>query len=246
MNSIYKSISLFTLSLLLNFNSSAQCTYLIPANVDVISTDSSINNSFLPNHQFLICPGRTLTVFGNSTGFNKFYLENNSTVIFSDSIGATPYGSYSFYVKSGATLHYNASSPVAFPFIDTLVWENGATLIDTGGLFHLDSLCSSVVFDYTNLGGAPCGISIVKNISANSSYSISPNPFIDALTIQMNNSFSENEMVIFDLLGKELEHFYLNEATVAELKMKNNWSGIAILEIKNKNGEIHFEKIIRQ
>ncbi len=245
MNSIYKTLPLFTFLLLINFNSEAQCTYLIPANVDVISSDSSINNSFLPNHQFLICPGRTLTVFGNSTGFNKFYLENNSTVIFSDSIGATPYGSYSFYLKSGALLHYNASSPVSFPFIDTMVWENGVTLIDTGDLFHFDSLCSSVVFDYSNLGGAPCGISNSINISAKNSFKISPNPFSESLNFHFNNFPLGNEMVIYDLLGKELEHFFLNAATSSEFKMKNKWSGIAILEIRNEKGEIHFEKIIR-
>ena len=74
-------------------------------------------------------------------------------MIFSDSMGATPYGIYSFYAKSGSIVHYNASSNVA-SFLDTLVWEPGATLIDTGGLFNYDSLCSSLIFDYSLIGGS--------------------------------------------------------------------------------------------
>lgn len=245
MNIIYKSFSLCTLVIFFFLNTNAQCSYLLPADVHVISVDSSINNSFLPSQQFLICPGKTLTVYGNSTGFNKFYLESGSTVLFSDSVGATPYGMYSFYLKSGATLHYNASSPVAFPFIDTLVWENGAMMIDTGSLFHLDSLCSTVVFDYSVMTSLACASTMSISVVVKENNSASPNPFTDELNIHFNNSTSENEMLIYDLLGKELEHFY-SVSSFSKMKMKSDWSGVAILEIRNRKGESHFQKIIRE
>ncbi len=248
MKFIYKTVLLIIVfSQFLNFNSKAQCSYLIPSNVHVISSDSSINNSFLPAQQFLICPTVTLTVYGNSTGFNKFYLEGGATVIFSDSMGQTPYGSYSFYVKSGATLHYNASSPVAFPFIDTLVWDAGATLIDTGSLFYDTTVCNPLVFDYSLIGGVPCGTSGSNIISDDLVFSISPNPFTNALKLSVQNSSTEiSEVIIYNLLGVKLEHFYLNDAINSEFEMKNKWNGIAILEIRNMNRKIHFEKIIRQ
>ncbi len=246
MQKIY--FTLFTVVFLVSFNKAdAQCSYLIPSNVNLITTDSSINNSFLVNQQFLICPGNTLTVYGNSTGFNKFYIESGATVLFSDSVGATPYGMYSFYVKSGATLHYNASSPVSFLVLDTLVWENGATLIDTGFIFNYDSLCSSVIFDYSQIGGSPCGISSFKNLGVENLFSLSPNPFANELNLKFQNSSFENaEIIIYDLVGKELEHFYLSGNNSSEFKMKNNWSGMAVLERRTKNLESRFEKIIRR
>lgn len=247
MNNFHKTISLFIFSLLLNFNSRAQCTFTIPADVHVISSDSSINNSFLPGQQFLICPGNTLTVYGNSTGFNKFFLESGATVLFSDSMGATPYGMYKFYVKSGATLHYNASSPVSFPFLDTLVWEPGAILIDTGSLFYDTTTCNPLVFDYSLIGGAPCGTLNARTVSAAVDFNISPNPFTTQLKFNFQNSSVEiSELIIYNLLGEKLEHFILNEGNYSDLKMKNDWSGMAILEIRKNNGEIRFEKLIRQ
>ena len=244
MNIIYKTILLLILLPFVYLKVNAQCSFFIPSDVSVISHDTSITNSFLPGAKFFVCPDATLTVYGNSTGFNKFFIEG--TVVFSDSVGATPYGMYSFYVKSGGTLHYNSSSSVSFPFLDTLYWENGAMLIDTGSLFHLDSICNPIVFNTVDAPqAAACASTGINKIQTESSLRISPNPFSDQLNIQYNNSSLENEITIYDLLGKELEHFYLNEATESDLEMKNNWSGIAILEIRNKNGEIHFEKIIR-
>ncbi|GDX52374.1 hypothetical protein LBMAG27_14210 [Bacteroidota bacterium] len=247
MNNFYKTLSIFALSVLISLNSKAQCTYIIPADVHVISNDTSINNSFIPTDKFLICPTVTLTVYGNSTANNKFYLESGATIIFSDSMGATPYGMFKIYLKSGAALHYNASSNVSFPFLDTLVWEPGAILIDTGSLFYDTTICNPLVFDYSLIGGTPCGTLFSNNISEQNSYNIFPNPFIDHLNMSFQNSVVKNsEMIIYNFLGEELEHFYLNNAITSEINMKNTWSGIAILEIRNKNGEIHFEKIIRQ
>ncbi len=245
MNIFNKTLLLFTLSLCSFFFSKAQCSYVIPADVHVISIDSSINNSFLPAQKFLICPGSTLTVYGNSTGFNKFYLESGAAVIFSDSMGATPYGMYSFYAKSGSTVHYNASSNVAFPFLDTLVWEPGATLIDTGGLFNYDSLCSSLIFDYSLIGGAPCSGTNSDNLKLTQNFSITPIPFSNELNIYFANTFSESEVIFYDLSGRILEQFILSDEASNSIKLKNNWSGVSIMEFKNKNGESHFEKVIR-
>ncbi|TSA50677.1 MAG: T9SS C-terminal target domain-containing protein [Sphingobacteriales bacterium] len=76
-------------------------------------------------------------------------------------------------------------------------------------------------------------------------FSITPVPFSNELNIYCTNSFSESEVIFYDLSGRILEQFILSDEASNSIKLNNNWSGISIMEFKNKNGESHFEKVVR-
>lgn len=175
----------------------AQCTLLIPANVNVLSHDTLIDCSNLVTQRFLLCPGVHVTWKGSSTCFNAFYMESGSTLTFNDTLPSVPYGMFSFYVKSGATLDYNIGAPTTFPFIDTLRFEPGATLIDTGHVFHDSSHCASLVFDYSLLPGgvSPCGLSSLHNVMASASVGVYPNPAREQFTVDLSEFSAGNYTV---------------------------------------------------
>ena len=225
---------------------SAQCTKVIPANVNVISTDSIVDCSFLVTQQFLVCPGATLTLVGNSTCFNKFCLESGATIIFNDTVPNVPYGSFSFYLKSGSTLDYNIYESGPTPFIDTLVFETDVTMIDTGAFFMDSTHCSTLVFDYSNLPGAvsPCQPNAVGSERNELAFDIFPNPSTDGITIQRNGA-EPMEVAIYDLLGKELEHYVLHHSSQRQIIFANRWNGTAIIELKAGSKRVGRKLLLR-
>ncbi len=222
----------------------AQCTFVIPANTVVITNDTVIDCSFIPGENFLVCTGASLTMTGNSTCMNHFYMENASVVTFSDSLPGAPYGFFSFFIKGIAILDFNDDSPVSFGIIDTLIYEPSALLMDTGSIFHYTSICPAVIFDYSLLpSSSPCATTEITGVDKQWNFAISPIPFSDHLDIEITGEIPPATIQIFDLLGKEVEAFDINEEGRHHLKMKNTWSGAAYIQIIQK-GKVVARKMI--
>ena len=213
---------LYSIALLLSFfaaKSTAQCTVEIPVDVHVISSDSLINNSFMIAQSFLICPGNTLTVQGNSTGFNRFFIENNATVVFDSVPGTAPYGMYSFWVKSGGMLIYNDNSIVSFPMLDTLIWEQGAVLADTGSLFMFDTICNSIVFDYYLIGGPPCMTTNTGKPVHEDEIALLTNPCDNCI---ITGTVTSGKLQVYDLLGHRVRCGFSEAANGVSLQFQQD------------------------
>lgn len=221
-------------------NNSAQCTRVLPANTAIISVDSTINCSVGQwlNKVILICPGAHLFVIGNSTSMNNFYIESGATVTFADSFPpGAPYGIFSFYVKQNGTLNFNQDSHVAFP-IDTLFYENGAVLTDTGTAIQHQQICSPLVFDYSLLpGGVGCAGNQTQNLFSAENISISPNPFQNAVSFQPAFSSTEKYLIeITDACGRKV----FEETTIfpAAISFENINAGNIFFYFISKNEEV--------
>ncbi len=230
MNSTLRIVCMILLS---TASSIAQCTVIIPSGTEVVYADTTIDCSFIPGNHFLVCPGTSLTMIGNSTCVLHFYLESSAVVSFKDSIPGAPYGFFSFFLKDHAVLDYNDGSPGSFGYIDTLVYEPTSILTDTGSSFHVIQICQPVVFDYSQLpSGMPCGTSITKG-ELISDFSISPIPFSNSMEIDISNLRDGTSLRIYNVLGEEVEIFELQNSGKQKLLMKNNWSGTGYIQIIN-------------
>lgn len=222
----------------------AQCTFVIPSTTTVISNDTVVDCSFIPGNNFLICTGASLTMTGNSTCMNHFYMEDASVVTFRDSLPGAPYGIFSFFIKGIAILDFNDDSPVSFGIIDTLVYEPSALLLDTGSIFQYTNICPSVVFDYSLLpAGNPCAANSIAGAEMRNNFIVAPVPFSEDLGIQIAGEIPASTILIYDIMGKEVEKFDINEIGQHHLKMKNSWSGVAYIQIMQK-GEVVCRKMI--
>ncbi len=222
----------------------AQCTFVIPSNARIISNDTVVDCSFIPGANFLVCSGASLTMTGNSTCMNHFYMENASVVTFRDSLPGAPYGIFSFFIRGIAILDFNDNSPVSFGIIDTLVYEPSALLIDTGSIFQYKLVCPTIVFDYSLLpSGNPCASTVIEDADIHQNLTIAPVPFSDYLGIQITGEIPASTIQIFDILGKEVEAFEIDNEGQHHHKMKNSWSGVAYIQIIQK-GKVVARKMI--
>lgn len=227
-----KSTSQFVFLLLFSVTAAAQCTVVIPANTIVITGDTTIDCSFMPGNRFLVCTGASVTVTGNSTCFNHFYMENASVVTFRDTFPGAPYGLFSFYIRGIAILNFNDDSPVSFGIIDTLVYEPTALLIDTGHIFQHRLMCPTLTFDYSLMPtGNPCGTTEIEGDETTKNFIAAPVPFSDHLDIIVNGWSQICTVQIFDLQGSEVERYEVNGPGKHRLAMRNDWSGIAYVEM---------------
>lgn len=222
----------------------AQCTYTIPANTVIISNDTVIDCSFIPGTNFLVCSGASLSMTGNSTCINHFYMEDASVVTFKDSLPGAPYGLFSFFIKGIAILDFNDDSPISFGIIDTLVYEPSALLIDTGSIFQYIHICQPVIFDYSQLpSGTPCVPTEVNGTKKQNDFAISPMPFSNELFIETATGVQPATVKIFDLTGRVLEVFEISGVGRQQLSMKNTWTGAGFIQLF-QNGKMVSRKMI--
>lgn len=208
----------------------AQYTVVVPPSVNIIRNDTIIDCSFIPSHQFLVCPGASLGLTGNSTCANKFYMENASVVTFNDTVPSIPYGLFSFFIRGIAILDYNDNTNVSFGFIDTLVFEPSALLVDTGSNFHFIQ-STAVVFDYSLFPTSnPCGTSGITD-NGFMAFSVYPVPFKDEISFRQVNRECGVTIRMLDMTGREMERFETEKSPLQKFRMQNEWSGAAFLQV---------------
>ena len=209
----------------------AQYTVVVPPSAIIIRNDTIIDCSFIPSHQFLVCPGASLGLTGNSTCANKFYMENASVVTFNDTFPSIPYGLFSFFIRGIAILDYNDNTSISFGFIDTLVYEPSALLTDTGSNFHFIQSNPSVVFDYSLFPTSnPCGTSGITD-NGFPAFSVYPVPFKDEINFQQWNPEGSITLRVLDMIGREIERFEPDQSPAQTFRMQNEWTGVAFLQI---------------
>jgi len=225
----------------------SQCTHNLPANTVIISADTTINCGLSPNigKSILICPGATLTLKGNSTCFNKFYLESGASLILNDTAGIAPYGSFDFFLKTGSTLNFNKSCGYSGP-IDSLYYESGAVMTDTGSSIMHQSVCTQIIFDYSLLPvGSNCSGTSVKNISENIiDVSVFPNPFINNVEFSVNEKTNRQYLLsIFDFSGKNIYSALVFSGEKISIN-KNNLPGVVFFWSLSANNQIFSKGIL--
>jgi PKD repeat protein len=99
--------------------------------------------------------------------------------------------------------------------------------------------CGTIATQIITVGNPPTSL---ENLS-NSPIKISPNPFLDKIMIEKDNN-ERVEIVIFDVLGKELERLMIQDLK-NELYLNHLASGTYILKIKQNTKE-WVQKIIKK
>ncbi len=112
---------------------------------------------------------------------------------------------------------------------DTLVYENQFRQFSKSIRFCLDSL-----------------VGITKNKKIADKVLIYPNPVLKNRIINLKNTLELNELVLYDVNGRKIDHKFLSQKQ-GELKIQLNVglnSGIYFIKLVNSSGEVHFQKLI--
>lgn len=157
MKHIFNILFLLSIQLVCVAQSTQSETKIIPPNTIAITTDSTFVYPQPGGFQqpFYVCAGHTLFLTGFSTHVGTIYLENNATLIIDDTMNF--YLMAKIYMKSGSVLDWNRKLG---SYVDTLIQETGAILIDTGAASIQHHIVTNILtFNYSLLPGAvsPCG-----------------------------------------------------------------------------------------
>ena len=108
------------------------------------------------------------------------------------------------------------------------------------GVFILNP---SAAYSSTNSVTLPNNTLSLKKNNNNESLFLYPNPAKDKIALQLNNS-EQNEVTIYNILGKEILHKNYNNGINDFITLSNIEAGTYFVSVKNKNGAITKKLII--
>ena len=186
----------------------AQCTVAIPKYAIVINTTTTIAAIA---DTFWVCSGDTL----NGSGVdNVYYVESGGAL---DMSGFHK----TVYLKAGASINCSGID-------DTIYHEAGAIISCSGN--HFDSLCTQLVFDYTDAPANGCLPTGVQNFVSNETEIIFQNPVKEKISFRTKNSTS---IVIFNAVGKNVlkNNFNSSAKEKVDIDVSSLASGIYFLKL---------------
>ncbi len=216
-----KSFACTLLLLILQSKLYAQCTVAIPKWATVVNTNITVA---AVADTFWVCSGDTL--FGSGVD-NVYYVESGGALDMSG-IHKT------VYLKAGASINCSGID-------DTVYYEPGAIISCSGN--HFDSLCTQLVFDYSQApanGCVPTSVAPQLPLTNNEVLQCLPNPVMDELNISgyiLKDGVAE--IKIFNLVGKEI---FSTRLTTSDFKLHLNHLPIGIYFLKTLSSAKMFVK----
>lgn len=139
---------------------------------------------------------------------------------------------------------------------NSFYWDFGNGMISTQqNPIMTFTTAGTYLIRYQARNAQGCGTITTKNIIVGNpptalepfemnGFKVSPNPFIDKITIEKNNS--ENaELVILDMFGRELKQIWIENDLKTDVFLDNIANGVYLLKIKQKGKEF-IQKIIKK
>lgn len=108
------------------------------------------------------------------------------------------------------------------------------------GVFILNP---AAAYNSTTAVNMPNNTLSLKKNNNNESFFLYPNPAKDKIALQLNNS-EQNEVTIYNILGKEILHKNYNNGINDFITLSNIEAGTYFVSVKNKNGAITKKLII--
>ncbi|TAE46568.1 MAG: PKD domain-containing protein [Cytophagales bacterium] len=139
---------------------------------------------------------------------------------------------------------------------NSFYWDFGNGMISTQqNPIMTFTTAGTYLIRYQARNAQGCGTIATKNIIVGNpptalepfemnGFKVSPNPFIDKITIEKNNS--ENaELIILDMFGRELKQIWIENDLKTDIFLDNIANGVYLLKIKQKGKEF-IQKIIKK
>lgn len=215
-------LSFFILIFSLNFNIFfAQCTFLIPNTATVIDSNNTTAGGI--EKMFWVCNGDSL----NTSGIRNTYFVESGRVVYLSGIDQN------IYVKSGGVVFGGGID-------DTIYYEIGSICTATG-INHVEILCTSLIFNYSNAPSNGClSLANTDEIANLKKIEIHPNPNNGVFTIQ---AISEGHYILMNELGQTIKLFDLNMTNKYTVNIENLITGVYFLVGEHKNEMIR-QKIV--
>lgn len=231
---------LLLLSLLLSvftLRGIAQCSVTPPASTFILSSFTVGSNYTLNGgtnypiqRAFYICQGTTVTI-QNRPGNDTFYVAPGAVLI-----GFEP-NVFRVFVQGNGT--YNATNSGTA----IIYYETGSIIQNFTG--PMLPPCPSLTISMSLIGSGACGPTSVDMINgAANLLSVFPNPASDALNIIIHNFYGNSSVKIYDMLGKEMEHF--NSVSGALNVDISSWPAGLYHVVVDENGHFQSVKVVRE
>jgi len=216
----------------------------LSALIDVDLSYNTINALNVGSHaalNFLRCSENNLTTLDVSAcpsldllrcGFNNLTTLDVSQNVNLTSLYCSNNQLENLYLKNGnntnmLTAHFNASNNTATICIevDDVAWSttNWASSVDDTTSFSAD-----------------CGTAAISELDE-TSFAVYPNPVKDVLTINTNNSVIISQIILYDVMGKQLI-----ATTNTTLDISNLNKGVYFIRIMTSDKKVFTKKIIKQ
>ncbi len=209
----------------------AQCTPLIPSNVQIIPfgvTDSSYDH-----------PGSTHHVCFNSF---YYYYNNNPDTIYLEGSARLTVGfstNLTVYMQNNAQLIIDTTTSGLYDF-KKIVYDPTFTLFVDTSYATIDSLisCPGMTYNYSNFSGSisPCDTLGLEDDEANG---IRVFPTATNGDITVETDLSDFDVDIYDLLGKKISHVRNQH----KISINDQPTGMYLVSVINENGKVFMQKV---
>jgi len=219
-----KKILLLLFSVCILTAAKAQCSFPILLGTTQITSNTTITSAGAA--YYWICSDLTVTI--NYSEGSLIYLESNVTLNIVSTDGDE------IYAKSGCVINLMDGD------IDVTYFPN-VIINNTGTGTVLPTICNSITYDYSAVGGSACASSSIQENQL-TGVSMYPNPFI--CTIVIAGMKTEGEATLYNILGDEVQSWKI---TAGDNKIETNTvtAGVYFLKVKTANG-VATMKIMKQ
>lgn len=231
-----KGLFLFGFLLLFGAGMKAQCTFVLPANTIVLTHDTTLNHCNGPvNNSYLLCGPIHVLDSSGCTSFVKYYVDSLATLEV-DSSQNSNYAFIKAYVKNGATFDANFAMRS-----DSIVFTNGAVLIDTIPMYILNPGC--LAFDYSLIGGNPCTVPTSTLAETTPAFALAPNPGTGHFIC--SGELSGCEYVIVNALGQVVQRGMFR-AAVNEISLEQEPEGMYWIQLNRGESRMSRSFVIQR
>jgi hypothetical protein len=131
--------------------------------------------------------------------------------------------------------------PTLISFNPSITTTDAANIRNAAKLITYDSLLNWHIGEYDSLVNAHCSVAGIKEQRQDLTWQIFPNPAIETLTIKINNSYSKENIQIFNAIGILIKD---EEITTKQIDISDLPKGIYFVGLKNHKENM--QKFIKQ
>jgi hypothetical protein len=209
----------------------AQCTFMFaPMSYTQITSNTTLNAT---GTNYWICSGLTVTI--NSSLGDNYICENNVTLNIINSDGDN------VYAKPGCIINNSSSQAIS-----VICDPSTVTLNNTGsGTIVVTQTCVPVIYDYTLIGGSgTCALIAGVEENESNAMSLFPNPFSTQTTLQIDQSFKNASLTVYNLFGQIVKQIDNISGETIIFHRDDLPSGLYLVRLTEKNKTIAVDKLV--
>ena len=227
MRRIYHLISTTFLFAACIAGANAQCSFMIPHSLGHIKLDHDQTISDLVGSIYWICEGVTITV--DSSAGSVFVMETGSTLILNSSDGSQIYAKDNCHITDNSDESQNISK------------TSSATHIDNGSAADIITNCTSMVYDYTLVGGSSCVGTVGIGEQSVKEIVLYPSIVNGSDQITIDGVTGLIQIDVYDLTGKRV---FSKQKSTSRFTLENMNSGYYQVIVTDEHNQIYRSKII--